>query len=76
MPVRKFRNIEEMERPQWRAPGDPALWQAMAALWELGRRTVRRRYRPGVRKFRSIEEMSAAQHRARVALSGDMASAD
>jgi hypothetical protein len=30
MPVRKFRSVEEMGVPRWRAPGDPDLLRAMA----------------------------------------------
>ena len=43
MPVRKFRSVEEMERPVWRRPGDPGLYRVMAGLWDLGCRTSRRR---------------------------------
>ena len=61
MPVRKFRSVEEMKQPVWRRPGDPALDEAIAALWNLGRRTSKKRWTPGVRRFRSIEAMDAAQ---------------
>lgn len=61
MPVRKFRSADEMNRPVWREKGDPELYRAIRAVWELGQRTSRRRLTPGVRKFRSIEEMSQAQ---------------
>ena len=63
MPVWKFRSIEEMKTPRWREPGDPDLLRAMAALWELGRRTRRRRHPPGVHKFKSVEEMHVTQER-------------
>jgi hypothetical protein len=61
MPIRKFRTVEEMKAPRWYERGDPALFRAMAALWEIGRRTRTRRYPPGVHKHRSIEEMQVVQ---------------
>jgi hypothetical protein len=60
MPVRKFRSVDEMNRPTWRQPGDQALYQTIAALWETGRRLQQRRFAPGVHKFRSVEELEAA----------------
>lgn len=63
MPVRKFRSVEEMSRPNWRQPGDPALYRAIAFVWDLARRTNPRRFPPGVHKFRSIEEMDRARER-------------
>jgi hypothetical protein len=61
MPVRKFRSVEEMGRPAWRQPGDPELYRVMAGLWDVGRRTSRRRYPPGVHKHASIEDMHRVQ---------------
>jgi len=61
MPVKKYRSIEDMPDVPRRQPGDPALYRTMRQLWDFGRRTSKRRYRPGVYKFRSIEEMDAAQ---------------
>jgi hypothetical protein len=63
MPVRKFRSVEAMKTAVWRVPGDPALFMAMKALWDLGCRTSRRRYPPGVHKHTSIEEMQRVQER-------------
>jgi hypothetical protein len=63
MPIRRFRSIEEMKAPRWRERGDPELFRAMAALWEMGRRTSTRRYPPGVHKHASIEEMQLSQER-------------
>lgn len=57
MPVRKFRSVEEMEPAPWRRPGDPALFRAIALVWEFGDRTRRRSFSTGVFRFRSIEEM-------------------
>lgn len=61
MPVRKFRSVEEMNQPVWRAAGDPELYRAIQAVWDFGKRTSGRRFKPGVRRFRSIVEMSAAR---------------
>jgi hypothetical protein len=61
MPVRKFRSVEEMSQPVWRTPGDPALFRAIAALWQLGVRTSTRHYPRGVHKHRSIDEMQQLQ---------------
>jgi len=60
MPVYKYRSIEEMDAHTWRAPGDPALYRAIAFTWELARRTNPRRFSPGVHKYRSIAEMNRA----------------
>ena len=59
MPVRKFRSVEEMERPNWREPGDPSLYRTMARLWAFGQRTAGYRFPPGVHRHRSVEELNA-----------------
>jgi hypothetical protein len=64
MPVRKYRSIEDMPDDTWRTPGDPLLYRAIREVWDFGRRTSRRRYRPGVYRYRSIDEMDAAQNEA------------
>lgn len=61
MPVYKFRSAEEMNHETWRQPGDPALYRSMAFVWELGRKTRKPSFPPGVRKYSGIEAMSAAQ---------------
>jgi hypothetical protein len=61
MPVYKFRSVEDMNQERWRQPGDPALYQAIATLWEFGRRTRKHRFEPGVRRFTGIAAMSEAQ---------------
>ncbi len=61
LPVYKFRSIEDMPEPPRRLPGDPALYKAIAGVWEFGRRTNPRRFPPGVQKYRSIQEMDRAQ---------------
>jgi hypothetical protein len=63
MSVRKFRNVEEINVPRWRDPGDPDLIRAIAALWDIGRRTSARSYPPGVHRYASIEDMQRAQER-------------
>lgn len=63
MPVFKFRSVEEMNQPLWRTPGDPALYEAIAALWTFGARTQGPRFRPGVYRHRSIQELDALVER-------------
>jgi hypothetical protein len=62
MPVRKFKSVEEMEAP-WREPGDPALYRAIARVWDFGRRSGRRRFPPGLYRRRSLEELNSATER-------------
>ncbi len=59
MPVRKFRHVGEMEDTLWYERGDPALFSAIARVWDFAERTCRLRFPPGVYKHRSIEEMDA-----------------
>jgi len=61
VPVRKFRTVEEMSGDRWYSPGDPALSRAIRRVWELGHRTIRQRFSPGVYKLRSVDEMNALQ---------------
>lgn len=63
MPVRKFRTIDDMEQTKWREPGDPNLFRAIAAVWEFGRRSGRRRFPAGVYRHRSIADMDAQTER-------------
>jgi len=58
MPVKKFRNVEALNQPLWRQPGDPQLFRAISRIWAFARRTSPRKFLPGVRKFRSIADMS------------------
>ena len=46
-----------MAQPMWRVTGDPELYRAIAHVWAFGRRTVPRRFPPGVHRHRSIEEL-------------------
>ena len=78
MPVRKFRSVEEMERPHWREPGDPTLYRTMSRVWAFGQRTAGYRFPPGVYRHRSVQELNAqtamwsvARVRTRLAREGD-----
>ena len=76
MPIRKFRSVEELNQPRFAASG-PEAWRAMAELAELGERTVRPRFPPGVHKHRDIaaaeelrqtwEDANVRRHQARLA---------
>ena len=61
MPVRRFRNVEEMNGERWYSPGDPELCRAIRRVWSLGHRTLQQRFPPGVHKHRTLEEMNALQ---------------
>jgi hypothetical protein len=56
MPVRKFRDISEMEGNTWLTPGSPELFRAIRAVWDFAERTVPVRFPPGVYKHRTIED--------------------
>lgn len=55
MPVRKFRDVAEMEAEIWYEPGDPRLALAIRSAWAFARRTLRPTFPPGVYKHRTIE---------------------
>ncbi len=56
MPVRKYRSIEEMPDQTWRQPGDPELFRAMRATWDLAQQTLRPHFPPGVYKHRCFAD--------------------
>ncbi|HXO19572.1 MAG TPA: hypothetical protein VOA87_06560 [Thermoanaerobaculia bacterium] len=56
MPVKKFRDLQEMEDSLWREPGDPELWRAISAVWSFAARTCPRHFPPGVHRYRTIED--------------------
>jgi hypothetical protein len=58
MPVRKFRDVSEMEGNTWRERG-PELHDAIRRAWEFAARTVEHRFPPGVYRHRSFEELDA-----------------
>jgi hypothetical protein len=55
MPVRKVRDLQEMEDSLWREPG-PDLWRAISAVWSFAARTCPRHFPPGVYRHRSLED--------------------
>jgi hypothetical protein len=59
MPIRKFRDVSEMEGNTWRDPGTPELFRAIRSTWDFATRTVRPRFPAGVYKHRSIEAAKA-----------------
>ena len=56
MPIRKIRDLVEMEDSLWREPGDPALFRAIREVWRFADVTCPRRFPPGVYKHRSVED--------------------
>jgi hypothetical protein len=59
MPVEKFRDVSEMEGNTWYEPGDPRLFDAIRAVWDLAARITQPSFPAGVYKHRSIEEANA-----------------
>ncbi len=56
MPVRKIRDLHQMEDALWREPGDPQLPKAIASVWSFAARTCPRSFPPGVYRHRTIED--------------------
>lgn len=56
MPIKKYRDVSEMQDNTWRAPGDPELFRAIKSVWEFSARVSPRRFPPGVYKHRCIED--------------------
>jgi hypothetical protein len=63
MGIRKFRNVDEMNQPTWREPGDAELYRTIARVWAFGQRTNRRSFPPGVHRHRSLQELNAQTER-------------
>ena len=63
MPVRKFRDVSEMEDTLWRESGDPELFRAIAGVWDFAARTCPRHFPPGVYRHHSIEEAKALREK-------------
>jgi hypothetical protein len=59
VPIRKFRDVSEMEGNTWHEPGSPELFQAIRATWDFAHQTLRPYFPPGVYKHRSIEDAEA-----------------
>lgn len=55
MPVRKVRDLREMEDSLWREPG-PDLWRAIDEVWTFAARTCPSHFPPGVYRHRSLED--------------------
>jgi hypothetical protein len=56
MPVRKFRDVAEMEGNTWHEPGSPELFRAIRNTWAFATRTLQPYFPPGVYKHRSLED--------------------
>ncbi len=63
MPIRKFHHVAEMEDTPWYERGDPALFAAIARVWDFAQRTCQPRFPPGVYKHRSFAEADAQRER-------------
>jgi len=76
MPVRKFRDISEMEEPRYEA-GTPRLFEVIRHVWALSELICPLRFPEGVFRHRTIEDAEALRakwedenfraHRARMA---------
>ncbi len=63
MPVRKFRDVSEMNETRWFEPKDPALFRAIKHTWTLAERICPQRFPPGVYRHRTIEEAQALREK-------------
>ena len=63
MPIRKFRDLAEMDDALWYERSDPALPLAIKRVWSFAARTCRPQYPPGVYKHRSLEDADAQRER-------------
>ena len=63
MPVRKFRDLSEMEATLWYDRTDPALPRAIAGVWQFSARICPLQFPRGVHKYRSIDEANADRER-------------
>jgi hypothetical protein len=59
MPVRKFRDVSEMEDTLWYERTDPALPRAIARVWDFAARACPLQFPRGVHKYRSIADANA-----------------
>jgi hypothetical protein len=59
MPIRKFRDVSEMEDTLWHDRGDPRLFRAIRNVWEFAGRTCQPTFPVGVHRHRSIEAADA-----------------
>jgi hypothetical protein len=63
MPIRKFRDVSEMEDTLWYERTDPALPRAIAGVWSFSARICPLQFPCGVHKYRSLEEANADRER-------------
>lgn len=63
MPVRKFRDVSEMEHTLWYDRNDPELPRAIARVWDFAARVGPLEFPRGVHKYRSIDEADADRDR-------------
>lgn len=61
MPIRRFRDVSEMEGSTWREPGDPELFRAIRSTWDFAQRTTSPRFPPGVHRHPSKEDAEATR---------------
>jgi hypothetical protein len=59
MPIRKFRDVSEMEDTLWYERADPALLRAIARVWDFAARACPLQFPRGVHKYRSIADANA-----------------
>ena len=59
MPIRKFRDVSEMDDGPWYERTDPSLHRAIARVWSFAMRTCALRFPPGVYRHQSFEEADA-----------------
>ena len=62
MPIRRFRDVSEMEDTLWRDRG-PALFDAIRRVWDFAARSVELRFPPGVYRHRSMADADAQRER-------------
>ena len=63
MPVRKFRDVSEMNGTRWFESNDPALFLAINHTWRLAERICPKHFPPGVYRHRTIEEAQALREK-------------
>ena len=63
MPIRRFRDVSEMEDTLWHARTDPALPGAIARVWDFAARVCPLQFPRGVHKYRTIEDANADRER-------------
>lgn len=61
MPVKKYHFVGEMDHDIWYQRGDPQLFRAIRAVWNLAQMLARPTFPPGVYRFSSIDQ--AAEQR-------------